>query len=360
MQKIYLFLILAVSILSVNAQITITSADMPVPGLLPRFTLPDSVSSIGIDYTTNGANANWDYTYLIPEFQRVDTFTTVPFQYQLSFTGATVARPLPVGGPGGGGPGGVTIDAGYEFFKNSSSKYERLGYGGTVSGSPFPLSLVNSPKDVVYNFPLNYNDKDTSISTAILDITGFAYIEQHQTRINHADGWGTIFTPYKQFQAIRVKTDITGYDSISYNGMNFAQPRNPSTNYKWLANDEKVPVMQINVVQFFGQENVQSIIYRDTVRNVPYVGITPPAQQIDAKVYPNPAQNKVQINWEASLGKEAKLEVWSVEGKCLMTQLLNNQQQTSLNIEGLEPGLYFVKLSGSNKMFTGTLSVARE
>ncbi len=344
----------------VNAQITITSAEMPVPGYLPRFTIPDSISTLGIDFTTTGANATWDYTYLQPNVQRVDTFISVPIQYQLSFTGATVARPLPVGGPGGGGmPGGVTIQSGYEFFRKSNSKYERMGYGGTVSGSPFPLSLVNNPKDIVYNFPLNFGDQDTSYSTAILDVSGFVYIEQHQTRINHVDGWGSIATPYKQFQALRVRTEITGFDSIVYSGFNIAQPRNPSVNYKWLANGEKVPVMQINTSEFFGSETPQSIVYRDTIRNVPTLGILPSVQPIGGKLYPNPASSSIQVAWETSIG-DAMLEVLTPEGKCVLSVEVNSLRQIFIDVSDLATGIYFVRVFGEGKQFNGTLTISQK
>lgn len=345
-------------------QITITKNDMPIPGMLPMFSLPDSTSLLLADVTQTGANQTWDFSFFLPEFQRVDTFVSLGdagITYALSFSSATVVKVLPVGNQGGGGGGmNISISSGFDFFKNANGSFQKLGSGGVVSISPFPLSLVNNPVDVVYNFPMNYSDKDTSNSEAILNVPNLVYVRQRQTRINHVDGWGKVTTPFKTYDALRVKTKLTGEDSISYNGFNFIQQRAPRTEYKWLSNAEKVPVLTINAAAppLGGAETVNSASYRDTAQNVPYVGIEE-MQPLDTKMYPNPSSNFVTIEWETILGKNAELAIYDMTGRLVHKQQIGNNQQLIIDTHAFGAGQYNVVISGEKQHFSGTLSVAR-
>ena len=94
MQKIILSSFLLSLSLFATAQITITKNDMPIPGMLPMFSLPDSVTLAQADITQTGANQTWDFSFLHPEFQRVDTFVSLldaGITYALSFASASVA-----------------------------------------------------------------------------------------------------------------------------------------------------------------------------------------------------------------------------------------------------------------------------
>ena len=364
MQKISTSVFLSFLSTMAFGQISITQNDMPIPGILPLFSLPDSASLAQANVSQTGANYTWDFTFLQPEFQRVDTFVSLldaGITYALSFASATVAKVIPVGNQGGGGGGmNISISSGYDFFKTSSGTYKKLGSGGIVSISPLPLSLVNNPVDVVYNFPVSYGDKDTSNSEAILNVPNLVYVRQKQTRINNVDGWGKITTPYKTFDALRVKTKLTGEDSISYNGFNFIQQRPARTEYKWLANGEKVPVLTINAASppFGGQEMVNSASYRDTAQNVPYVGIAE-MQPLQTAIYPNPTTDFVQIEWETILGKNATLAIYDYNGRLVHEQKIDNQQQLILDTHTFGAGQYVVLISGEKQHFTGTLSVVR-
>lgn len=361
MKNIVLLFVAALSFATTNAQISITSADMPTPGKMPRSSLGDSLTVATLVYANTGANYTWDYSTLVPAFQKIDTFINTPASYTFSFGSATVSRRLPVNNGGGGGMGGITIQSGYEFFKTSSTKFERLGYGGTTSLAPIPLSLANNPKDLVYNLPLQYGTKDTSSSQAILSLSGLIYVEQNQVRYNDVDGWGDITTPYGTFGAMRVKSYITGNDSISYNGFNTRQNRPPSTEYKWLGKGEVVPLLQINTGSFQGgPESVRSVTYRDSLRNVPMVGITEAKlESMQVKTYPNPATESVHFDWNEQLGNHATCIVYDATGKQVYQQNLEKQQVLDLSTLSWQAGTYFVKISGDKKQYSGTLLITK-
>ncbi|MFN0201176.1 MAG: T9SS type A sorting domain-containing protein [Bacteroidia bacterium] len=352
--KRMLLLAMSLGLFSVNfAQIIITSAEMPIVGMLPRYTLPDSTQVVDPS-SSAGANQTWDYSSLIPQFQRVDTFVTLPSNYASNFPGSTVAL---VQNGNGAGAAGFTFGKGYRPYKVSSSAFENMGICGKVSG--IDMSLVNNPKDEVYHFPLNYADTDSSYSEATLSIPFFLYVRQEQTRQYVVDGWGTLMTPYKTYGCLRVRNEITGYDTVSVpsQSINFGNNRPMSIEYKWLSKNDKVAVFSASGVIFGGQEQIGNIYYRDTVQNVPYVGIENTMQSVKGSIYPNPATEKAVIALEKEIGSEVTWEVFDMTGKLVASEKVSPQQLVELGVGQLPAGIYTVKVSGKGKMFTGKLAV---
>ena len=64
-------------------------------------------------------------------------------------------------------------------------------------------------------------------------------------------------------------------------------------------------------------------------------------------VYPNPASSTVQVRMNGNFVAGSTVEVYSLEGRKLMSELMNRQDQT-LNIASLKPGIYFVKINGGS------------
>lgn len=71
-------------------------------------------------------------------------------------------------------------------------------------------------------------------------------------------------------------------------------------------------------------------------------------------VFPNPAQNEVNLTYQVNEKATVAIELLSVSGQ-LAAILLNNEQQAGnycqkLNLPGvIAPGLYFIKISGNGK-----------
>src|SRR5690606_7155422 len=116
--------------------------------------------------------------------------------------------------------GGLTLYHVYDFYKldsNGFSKDHRAASIPTGLSFPFPQTLNIAPtysdKDEIYQFPLNYLDKDSSTFnlTYSNSLVG-AYLASYGYRINEVDAWGTLQTPYGTFNCIRVITDLVSYD----------------------------------------------------------------------------------------------------------------------------------------------------
>ncbi|HNG05973.1 MAG TPA: hypothetical protein PKU98_05695, partial [Saprospiraceae bacterium] len=132
-----------------------------------------------------------------------------------------------------------------------------------LSGIPVPI-IFNSP-DVIYELPLNFGNTSSSSSGYELNLPSLAYYGYSQERSNEVDGWGTIATPAGTFEALRVKSTIAGHDTIAVDtlGVGFNIDRPLVHEYKWLAQGIRVPVLQINTTEIFGNEVVTGIWYHD-------------------------------------------------------------------------------------------------
>ncbi len=114
-------------------------------------------------------------------------------------------------------------------------------------GSTFPV--FHKFQNLRNIFPLlRYGDtlKNTSRQFVRGNIGDTIYVTYVKDTLV-ADGWGTVYTPIDNYDAIRIYTKETVWDSIYVNGIG-QQVNFQSGNYyyKWYAKDKGFPVMQIN------------------------------------------------------------------------------------------------------------------
>jgi hypothetical protein len=290
------------------SQITITNADMP--GVGDTFRLSNTVSTGSIDFTLTGENYNWDFVSLSVIYQSVDTFVSVlstPLVYQLVFfypIYATLAQPLPDFDliPG------VTVNEAYNYFKGSNSAFTLAGYAFTVNSIPLPIRYDNP--DRFYQFPLHYGNVDSSASAFTLDLPDVAYITTSRQRRNTADGWGTLTTPYGVFETLRLKSEVTEYDSVYVDSLNMGVPVNRSyAEYKWLANGYGIPLLQVT------QEGALiTVQYIDSVRSVTAIADI----QIDSKrmdLFPNPCSTLLNVRFDLDRPGPVDIQIVNATGQ---------------------------------------------
>ncbi|MCW3084959.1 MAG: hypothetical protein JWP12_2325 [Bacteroidetes bacterium] len=351
---------------ALSAQITIHSSDFPNAGdsVLTSVTLTTSN-----DPTLTGASYNWDYSTLTPAFQRYDKFDsplTFSSIYSLLFSVFTTSYgqdnytitslPLPA----------VTVDAAYDFYKKSSSDLRQTGSGYAISGTPLPF-IYTSP-DIQYRFPVTYLDTDSCDYKFGLPIPSVGYYGQTGHRVNYTDGWGTLTTPFGTFSTLRVKSVVTSVDTayvdaVSFGGNLPAQQRNE---YKWFATGMKVPVLEIDGQMIAGNEVITGVTYIDSSRaGVPQVGIAENTNVANFNVFPNPARDKVFINYSLTADAKIKISISNVLGKTVQVIAEENQAagQRSVIVDvkelNLSPGIYFVTLESNGLREVKKMVVSR-
>ncbi|HTA26859.1 MAG TPA: T9SS type A sorting domain-containing protein [Bacteroidia bacterium] len=347
------------------SQITITKADMPQPGDTIRLsTTTDTTGLPAPAYT--GAGVTWNYSTLFPKSQTIDTFlsvTSTPLAYQFFFNDvilypayvSTVAQAgltPPALGP-------VTIKNVINYYKDENSNYESVGYGANINS--IPTSVKDDAIDVIYNFPMNYGNADSCNSSNHVGLASLAYYGQQQKRVNHIDGWGTLITPFGTFSALRVKTLIYATDSIYIDTFHFgfSTPQPEQIQYKWLANGQALPLLQINETVIANRPVYTNTVYRDKIHVAGITSIQPLANNI--ALYPNPALDNSTLNYTLSNNTEINVSLFSADGKFVQkvfngTQAAGNHQ-LSINTTQLSSGIYLVKMSGNNEQVVKRLTV---
>lgn len=323
---------------SLNAQITIDQDDMPNSGDTIRYS--SSIDLGGINYEETGTNYSWDFSSLIPLTQAVDTFSSVsetPLVYQVAFfLYSNLAKPL---SSFDYIPGFQVTDP-YEFYKKSNSEFKMVGFGVTMNGIPIPNKFQDS--DVIYQFPVNYGNLDSSYSSYEFDIPAVGYLGGWKKRVNYCDGWGTLNTPFGSFQTIRIKSEIIQFDSVYIDSLGMGLPLSRNyVEYKWLGNDFGLPLCKITDDGLLPQ-----IEYLDSVRSL-FVDVPELNETVKRiSVFPNPAGD--YLNIKSNYRLEYAI-LFDYKGNLLKTKYSNDYLMT-MNTSGIKPGMYILAIKTENHL----------
>ncbi len=291
MKKSILIIFLSLSALAVQSQTTINNSNMPAAGnIIP---LRTAAGVNGIAYTATGADFVWDFTTLTSNGNVQDTFLSVfstPLTYNIAYSNpfdqahlATVATKqsmaaIPL----------LQISDSYSFLKNSSAQFAEVGVGLTISGVGLPLTL-NNP-DIRYKFPITYGTVDSCDSKYGAAIPGVGYYGEKRHRVNYVDGWGTLYLPHDTFNVMRVKSIVDYVDTVYLDTLSFGFPiSRTETEYKWLAQELNVPVLQITNIL-----GVLTIRYHD--QTPADFSVQSNENALTLNLYPNPASEMLTID----------------------------------------------------------------
>ncbi|HOF80736.1 MAG: T9SS type A sorting domain-containing protein [Bacteroidales bacterium] len=334
---------------SVFSQITITQNDMPSAGDTVRKSF--ALDFTGIDFSVTGENYLWDFSQLKPASQTVDTFVTVssvPFLYQLVFIPNIVAN-VAQKYTGLENFPQVPITDPYRFYKKSSNAFNDVGYAATISGIPVPLRL--NPADVIYKLPLAYGNIDSSDASGQLGVPDIGYVSIQRKRLNEVDGWGTLITPYGEYDVLRLKSSVMETDSVYVDTLNFGQQIvRKYTEYKWLTNGKKQPLLEVT------EENaIMQVTYIDSIFD-PGVGIEK-ADIRKPKIYiaPNPITDKAIIVVELSEPEYITISLINMAGirikRVFSGNLPAGKHFQTLNLSDSKPasGVYLIQVEWNGK-----------
>ncbi|UTW63514.1 T9SS type A sorting domain-containing protein [bacterium SCSIO 12741] len=258
MKNILSFVMLAALPFWGSAQFSLTHQEMP--DVNSHFNYSVSSGTPGRDYQQTGANHTWDYTDLMPESQADEKYQSA-VSINIFFIalgngafGTLVADSL--------GFGQFQVKDIYDVFKTTSARMTAEGRSMSYQGIPVPQFY--SDKDEIFQFPLDFQDRDSSTFKVSFSLGGQIEMIQQGYRITEADGWGTLKTPYKTYSnALRVKSTKVEVDSIKLAGI--ALPPIPITTveYRWFIQGKQGPVMIVSGNELVGNFAVNQIRYED-------------------------------------------------------------------------------------------------
>lgn len=294
-------------------QITVTDTDFGNAGDTVRMS---STTDFGVDFASTGTNWNWDFTSFTAESQTLIDFQGMsgasslvqllfggfsPTEYQADYY--TEFDDLPIDQFSQFLP--VNISDLFQFSRITSDSVSSIGIAIDVDGNQVPFRSEGIEKR--YELPLNFGDTYEGYGYTEMDLNPFAEIiwRQRRVRTSEVDGWGTIQLPMGSFDVLRVKHTIEESDSLYQDFLGLGNPTwfgldLPTANiYEWIANGEKEVVLRIETTEIAGIETVTNIEYRDTYN--PLLASTSNLEILPAQVYPNPANETVHVDIDASV-----------------------------------------------------------
>lgn len=326
------------SIGKINAQITITSVNMPASGDTIRYS---TCSPTSISYTATGANTFWNYGSLIPTGQGMYNYkaasSTPYFLYFLGGDyGLKIADSINL----------VVLKLYnvYDFYKNTAASFETKGMGFTYSS--LPLGANYSTPDILYSFPLTYLNHDSTPYRLSIALTSTLSYSQTGYRITDVDGWGIIKTPYDSVPCIRVVSTAYGTDSIHYGAISLPVP-DVKRSYKWLSLTEKIPVLELDGTYTNNTFVPTQVIYRDAV-NRDITGINKiQALPGTTVVYPNPSSGEIYFYTPDS--KVSFIELYDISGALVASNTISGLI-TKFSLGNLAKGSYFYRILDKKKL----------
>lgn len=237
-----------------NAQITITSADMPSAGEIFIYDL--SADLLAEDFSLTGPSYSWDYSGA--SSTSVDSTIIVsvgstPFAYQYyfnnQFTEPDHYSDYAQEGQDVDAMGQVSISERFDYYGINSGSLEIKGFGAKVNG--VPASIKYDTIDQLYPFPMTYgmavHESSGSYLAAVPSLGTYGQWIRREVIV---DGYGSLTTPNATYSnTIRVKTVLLQTDTVYVDQFGFGQTfdRPEETIYEWFTNTEHTPVMRVVV-----------------------------------------------------------------------------------------------------------------
>lgn len=354
MNKVYYALLAIIMSSSAFCQVIITSLDFPKG----KDTVVVSNSlDFEFDYQTAGADFTWDYSSLIYNGQRIDTFfdiNSASLTYQLVFNNGFFDKPyqadyfthfLSFSLPSLDLVD-LTIEDPVIFTKVESSAVETVGVGLRINGIEVPVKA--KVKDIEYKLPMSYGDDWISNSFLEIDLNPIydGVLRRRQERKSTVDGWGVVQTPFGTYNAIRVKSELNFTDSLKvlFGGASFwiELPTPNQIVYSWFSKGQKNPVLQVVEEEVLEIRTVISVEYKDKYRG--FANVVALENESKYGLFPNPTREFLQVS---GLIESSNYQVFDVSGKIIQQGMLD-LMSPSIFVGGFEKGFYMLSI-GANE-----------
>jgi PKD repeat protein len=264
------------------AQITYTSTDFAAQG--ESYLV--STTNLGLntfDFTTAGPNISWNYPTLTPATQETISFVNpnnTGYRISWCFLNGYLFNcnsqfnnnfNLAQNVTDGLVLQGIGLTNVFMHSKVSATNFANKMIGGnvTLNGTTLPFTVDYTSPDVLYQFPMNYNDTYTNTSALALDLTALGLpvsLSNTGERTTLVEGWGSLTTPFGTFtNTLKLKSTVVETTSITNNGQTTDIPRT-IVSYKWFDTAYGIPVLEVSGDVIANQWVPTSAVYFDIPR----------------------------------------------------------------------------------------------
>jgi hypothetical protein len=343
-----IFLLIAIIFLTFNikSQISITNSDFS--SLSSTHVFSEVSIDQSLDFQSTGQNYNWDFTNI--QYSKQDSISNVdvsstPFLYQFYFNNfflypdylASFAQdridfsdPLGI----------LSLSQNFNYFKLTSSSLSLVGFGTTISinGSPgIPTSVRYDTIDQIFPLPLNYGVSDSTSAFYLASIPSFGSYGQSIKREVEVDGWGSLITPFNNYDVLRLKTTLHQTDTFYVDTFQFGNSieRPTLVIYEWWAKNISFPVMRVE----YENNSITKAWYADQL----HVGFNDSFES-DLLFFPNPTTDKLMLNINASYSKDFSL--YDITGHLVKRGKTNGE----ISVKNIPSGFYLISIEIDKKL----------
>lgn len=312
-----------------------------------EFLVTNANPVIVFDEADTGPDHSWDFsglTSLTSDTSKwVDVYDTDPFYFFLWLasdvaeqTGADIINDF------------ITIEDVFNFYERDNDIFGQTGFAGIIAGIPFPIGYDET--ETILEFPASYGDYTNSETGFDIAIPGVATWTELRLRTNEIDGWGSITTPGGTFEVLRIRSEILITDTIVYADIPYGITYT-TIEYRWMAKENGIPILQINAQEILGIETITQVIYKsgDAVDV-----ITEHANNnFNLTVLENPVFEELNYSINFQDVAELQIIISDITGKIIKNRSLlcsNGENNFIENISQLSPGMYFLSLYQSGQI----------
>lgn len=340
MKKIYLAILTTLAFTQIsNAQLTLTkAANEPIIGDLEFRKRFDSTAALP---NTPGANQTWNFTAITSNTAAATTSsyilpTSAP-GYTSSYSSATVAK---------------TTGTVSDFFKATATQFELIG---TVPSSSVSLSFTNSAIAAIWPVTSTYSVSDAVAGTIKTNILLPSSGPFSGTSKLVATGTGTLQLPNGIIlnDCLQLKTNFSGTGSVTIFTLAITVTITNVT-YDYYHASQKYPVLSVNYSetafkQGAGTPTITSNSAISVNTNV-FVGISESTLNSNFSIYPNPANNNLNVMLTNSSSENVTVKIFNNIGQLVKTINLGNTKDINqqIDISDLSSGIYMVKTTIGN------------
>lgn len=238
----------------------------------------------------------------------------------------------------------ITIEDVFNFYSKDENSFEMSGFAGIISGIPIPI--VYSENDVIYEFPMGFEDSFSSVSQFEIEIPGLGGWSEQRSRENVVDGWGSLTTPYDTYHTLRIKSTSEIIDTFIYDVLTIPFTYT-TTEYKWLAEDSGIPVFQINVQNVLGSETLTQVMYREGMM----------INDINTESLPsvlsiiNPiASEELLIDVNDKNNSNYTIDILNINGAVMISGIEIHSGVNSISLLGFSSGIYLVTFRSNERI----------
>lgn len=334
-------------ITELTAQISLSREDFPDAGDTLRYSLSDPL--LIDDYLETGEDILWDFSNLEHQSQDLEEYLlTTDIDIILAYffgNNSYASSVLNLFADENFNPEELGIDEIYQIFNKNESVLSNDGFA--LITPDFPIPFEYSDIDEMYQFPFNYERHDSTTYFGDIASGDTLYLRRQGSRVNEADGWGTIITPYGEFECLRVKTTLYEDDSLYLESL--AEPivsKRTTKEYKWFAKDEKLPILSVSVLVEEGNkaETPFMVKYRDIYRP----DIEPPVADFTTNETDIFVNDTVCFENLSTPEHEANEYLWEFSPDNVVYLESTNSNSIEPIVTFTEEGVYDVSLSVSN------------